>query len=474
MSTDLMENNLKRPMLNLFLILILLTQTAFQQSGLVIVADEMLPNFPEGLTFRLELESDEVIEKVTLIYSTDIRTCQSKTARKDIEFDPNTALSLEWEWDFSRAGTLPPGAVLEWRWEITDSSGKTSLTESKNVVLLDQRNDWQRISADGITVEWFVGDGSFGAELHQIALESLNHVRSILGIEDHEDIWITVYPSPSEVQEAVKFTSEWAGGLAFPNHNTMIIAGLPGDVDWFNSVIPHEMTHILLDSHTFNCQGSWMPKWFNEGMAYYSEYILVQEDRDFLGEANQSNTIPRLSSLVITFSQDSDDALLDYLVSSAAVEYLIQEYGSEKMAKLLEHMRSGKMIDPALEAVYGLDTDSLDAAWKRNFGFEVEDSIPAAETSPAADTPLPTLALWTSAVQMTATSTITPQQILQSTNTPAVVAEDSPTPTNLPEGNPISNNGNQNTNKALVIAGLLFVIILLTILIIVLRRRVLR
>jgi hypothetical protein len=471
-SKDTVNNRIRRKF-SLLLVLILLTQTAFQESGLVILADEMLPNFPEGITFRLELESDKVIEKVTLIYSSDIRTCQSNTARKDIEFDPDTALSLEWEWDFSRAGTLPPGAGLEWQWEITDISGTTSLTEPKNVVLLDQRNDWQRISAGGITVEWYVGDGSFGAELHQIALESLNQVRSILGIVDNEEIWITVYPSPNEVQEAVKFTSEWAGGLAFPNHNTMIIAGLPGDVDWFNSVIPHELTHILIDNHTFNCQGAWMPTWFNEGMAYYSEYVMVQEDRDLLSEANQSNSIPRLSSLVIVFSQDSDEALLDYLVSSAAVEYLILEYGSEKMAELLEQLGSGEMIDPALEKIYGLDTDRLDVAWRKNFGFEVEDIVPDSEVSPATDTPLPTIALWTSAVQITATSTITPQQYLQLTSTPEVTAEPTITPTNFPEDNPLLNTANQSTNTTLVIVVIFFVILLLAGLIIVLRRRVL-
>ena len=54
----------KHPVLLLFLLVLLVTQSAFQQTDLVIVQDELLLNFPENLTFMLEIEAGTVIERV--------------------------------------------------------------------------------------------------------------------------------------------------------------------------------------------------------------------------------------------------------------------------------------------------------------------------------------------------------------------------------------------------------------------------
>ena len=144
------------------------------------------------------------------------------------------------------------------------------------------------------------------------------------------------------------------------------------------------------------------------------------------------------------------------------------------MGELLEQLGSGEMIDPALEAVYGLDTDRLDAAWKEDFGFEVEGLVVPLESVQETDEPLPTLALWTSAVQMTATATIAPQHTPQSTNTPVPRTELPITPTNTPEEISVSNQENPGNNIGLIIAGTLLIIGILTGVIILMRRRKLR
>lgn len=466
-----MKQFLKRHLIILVFI-IPFTQTAFQINNLVIIEDELVFNFPEKITFKLSIESDANIEKVTLLYSTETRSCQNKIARKDIDFEPGSELSLEWDWDFNRDSTLPPGTKVEWQWEITDVNGNTTLTDLQEAVNQDQRYDWQQISDQGITLQWIFGDRSFGTELHQISLESIDHIREILGIQYQEDIWITVYPTPEQVQEAVKFTAEWVGGVAFPDHNAMIIAGAPGSEDWLQSVIPHEMTHLIIDSYTFNCKGAWQPRWFSEGLADYSEDNLRPEERDLIRSAYLNDSIPELGSLVTTFSQNSEEANLAYLVSNAAVEYLIIEFGSDRMAELLDVMSAGVMIDPALEQVYGFDTDSLDSAWRRSFGFEVEDNTEIADSPSATDTPQPTLALWTSVVQVTATATITPVEISQITSTatenvPAVI-----TPTTAPFEPETTESEDPGFDPLLIIAVVILSSFIIVGIIVTLRRRV--
>lgn len=455
-------------MINLF------CQTAFQPVGLVIISDVLLLNYPENLTFQLKLRSHRVIEKVTLIYSSEVRSCQGRTARKDLEFEPQTSLSLEWDWDFSRSSTLPPGAIVEWQWEITDDSGDTTITEPKSFVVQDQRYGWQQISGNDITVQWYVGDKEFGDELHRVSAQSLEHVEDILGIQFDEHIWITVYPDSEEVQDAVKFTSDWVGGLAFTHHNIIIIAGYPGQDEWLNSVIPHEIAHLLIDTQTFNCKGAWLPTWFDEGLAEYSEGSLDHADRDLIHEASRTSSIPRLRTLSGAFSQDSDRAYLDYIVSNAAVEFLIQEYGSEKMAGFLRHLHSGELFDKALENVYGMKTDELDTAWRQDFGLEVEPSNSKQQKLKITDSPQPTLALYTSAVQVSPTATIIPTHELQQTSRPEIIPEAALSSPTIVSAVQVPEKTDSRIQAALILLGSSIGLMLLAAFLFVYLRRVLR
>ena len=380
-------------------------------------------------------------------------------------------MDLEWEWEFDRDSTIPPGVVVGWQWEITDNHGNLTLTETKRQTIQDQRYDWNQKSEDGVIIQWYVGDKSFGEDLHRIGLNSLDHVSNIMGIEVEDDIRITVYPSPDEVREAVKFTSEWVGGVAFSDHKVMIIAGLPGQDEWLNSVITHEMSHLLMESHTFNCLGNWLPRWFNEGMAEFAEGELRENDIDQIRDAYQNDDLPSLRSMVLSFSQDSEEAHLHYLVSHAVVEYLIEEYGSEKMGALLDQLGTGKMIDPALEVVYGFDTDGLESAWRRSFGFKAEEEIKSEEAQVQTATPIPTLALYSSVVQVNPTATSAPTDKPEITPTPLTSPEINSTPEVLPVENPGSHQENPKTNLGLIIPGFLIITSVIAGLFIFFRRR---
>jgi hypothetical protein len=463
--------NRRTVFLNILLI-ILLNQFAFLQSDSIVVENEVKLNFPDSLIFKLHIDSDVEIEKATLFYWSEGRSCQSGIAHKDMDFDPATDLELEWEWEFHRDSTIPPGVVIGWQWEITDILGHVTITDPKELDMQDQRHEWQEISEGGVTVQWYVGEKSFGEDVHRIALNSLEHVTNILGIEVEDDIRIIVYPSSDEVREAVKFTADWVGGVAFSNHKTMIIAGLPGQDEWLDVVITHEMTHLLMDMQTFNCLGNWLPRWFKEGMAEYAEGELMEPDLDLIREAYQEGNLPSLRLLVSSFSQDPAEAHLHYLVSNSVVDYLIQEYGSEKMGKLLNQIGAGLMIDPALEKIYGFDTYGLDSAWRKSFGFKAGLEINSEEPQVQTATPIPTLALYSSVVQATATATAAPTVKPEITPTPKPSPTSTSTPEVLPIENPDSSQENPKTNLGLIIPGFLFLTSVMAGLFIFFRRRI--
>lgn len=454
----------------LTILILSLNQAAFLQNNQVILENEVQLNFPDGLIFKLKIDSDVEVEKATLFYWSEGRSCQSGIAHKDMDFDPAAELDLKWEWEFNRDSTIPPGVVIGWQWEITDSFGNKTLTEIKNQVVQDQRFEWQEISKGGINVQWYEGDKSFGEDVHRIALNSLDHVSNIMGIEVEDDIRITLYPYTDEVQEAVKFTAEWTGGVSFPNHMVMMIAGLPGQEEWLNSIITHEISHILMDSHTFNCLGNWLPTWFSEGMADFAEGELGEDDYEQIRTAYQDGRLPSLRSLVGSFSQDPEEAHLDYMVSHAVVEYLIQKFGPEKMAELLDQLAAGHMIDPALEGAYGFDTDGLENAWRISYGFNTREEITSEEMSDQTNTPIPTLALYGSVVQPTATATTIPTDTPEFTPTPLPSPIIKLTPEVRTVENPVS--GQKNLNLGLIIPGLLILTSIIAGLYIFFRRRI--
>jgi hypothetical protein len=456
------------------LLIFLLNQPASLQASPEIITNEAVMNFPESIVFRLEIESEVVIDKVTLVYSSDGRSCQSGDARKDIDLVPGKALELDWEWDFIRNGTIPPGVEVEWQWEITDSWGNVTMTEPEKLQIQDQRYDWQQFSDDGITLQWFEGGESFGKDLHRIALDSRELVSGFLGIEFDEEVWITVYPYPEDVGEAVKFIGDRVGGVAFPDHNAMIITAHAGQEDWSRQVIPHEFAHLLLEAYTFNCLGNWMPTWFEEGMAEYAEGGLDEHDIKLIQSANEEGNLPTLRSLVSSFSYDEDDIYIHYQVSNAVIDYLIEQYGSQKMAELLDQLGAGKMIDPALEMVYGIDTDGLDAAWRVSIGFASLDELTAAETTPPTITPIPILALYTSVVQPSATAAATPTP----TDSPQVTESIplSPTSTDRPavllDENPTPGTDNPKTNFIWIVPGIVLITGLIAAVFVYIQRRV--
>jgi hypothetical protein len=79
---------------------------------------------------------------------------------------------------------------------------------------------------------------------------------------------------------------------------------------------------------------------------------------------------------------------LAYGQSGAVVKFIIDTYGTEAMAKLLDIFAEGAIYDEALQEALGLDTDGLDNAFRASLGLSpLPGTEPATETEAEADTP---------------------------------------------------------------------------------------
>ena len=344
------------------------TPTESDARAFTLTASEIGFSLPDSIAFSLEGQGARTIEVVDVEFGTErVFSCASSSyTSARIDFEPSRDVSVEWEWDMRRTGSIPPGSVVWWRWRLVDDQGKEFRTARQEAVYADDRFDWETYESDNITFYWYVGGPDFGERLARGVRDGLDTLQ--LGKALTAPIKAFVYESSTDVQGAVLFAQAWTGGLAFTSSNILLITVSP---DTFERDLPgvvHELAHLLIGEVTFNCFGD-LPRWLDEGLAVYSEGRLPPFQRTQLDEAIATDDLISLRSLNSSFPAADTGATLSYAQSWSIVDYLLRTHGWGKMQELLAVFAEGASYESAIERVYGMDTDALETAWRRSLGL---------------------------------------------------------------------------------------------------------
>ena len=349
-----------------------------------VLNDQPILNFPESITFRATIESSAPITSVELEYGTKELTCGTVVAKAFPQFSPGTNVSVKWTWEMKQSGSLPPGASLWWRWRYIDENGLERVSDQKTITWLDSKHDWQIITSGPINLHWYSGDQTFAQELLDAADTGLARLQNDAGLQPENPIHLYIYSNTEDMKDAILYEPSWTGGMAFSNHDVVIIGISQNDLEWGRTTIAHELTHVLVGHLTFSCLGS-VPTWLNEGLAVYSEGNLDPASETQLNEAISNDQLLTIRSLSGGFSEVPSLVSLSYSQSYSIVRYLIESYGQDKMNSLLISLRDGTTIDDALTKVYGFDVEGLEDAWRIAIGA----APPAASVQPTLQ-PTPT------------------------------------------------------------------------------------
>lgn len=374
----------------LFLLLACWAMPVSAQTGIRLVENEAVLDFPQQATFRAVIQSNASITSIILEYGAEQLTCGTVVARAFPTFTPAARVTVEWSWDMRQSGSLPPGARLWWRWLVRDASGATYQSERQEIIWLDEQHPWQAISGGNIVLHYYSGGESFGNELHQAAVEALGRLSQEVGLRPAAPIDIYIYASTADMQEAVLYEPSWTGGQAYPEYDIVIIGISPSQLDWGKRTVAHELTHVLVGHLTFSCL-SFVPTWLQEGLAMVGEGGLEENQRTLFEQAVAADTLPSLRSLSGGFSEESSRANLSYAVSYSVVNFLVERYGRQNMSNLLDSLRRGETIDAALRAIYGFDVDGLEDAWRTAIGAAPRRADGSQPTPLATPTVVPTI-----------------------------------------------------------------------------------
>lgn len=129
----------------------------------------------------------------------------------------------------------------------------------------------------------------------------------------------------------------------------------------------HELSHLLIHQ---NIESPFIPKWLDEGVAQWVSGgvadIINPEKKDILKQAVLSDALIPLRDLSLYFPQQSRSLVLAYLQSKSFVEFVVNEFGSEKLVAVLESMRKGVQIEQAVYEHMAVTLDALEVQWRQS------------------------------------------------------------------------------------------------------------
>lgn len=346
------------------------TSVFAQSTGTVrVISSSVVSEFPEGMRFKLELESELRIDDVRVTLEIGNR---STSQYSYLELDQTTRPLVNGEL-FHRTNTnaryIPPGTVINYWFEITDENGDSFLTEPQTFRFEDARFEWDEVTLGAITILYHGPVRVRAQRLAEAALESLEIMGPVTGAETETQIVMTLYNNNAEMIGAVVARSMAASreliteGQAFDSESVVLVLAGRSDI----GTATHEMTHIL----TARAAGSRgpIPLWLNEGLAEYGNLDKTVSYQRYLEWAVGTDRLIPLKSL-ISFPGDPNLTLVAYGQGRSVVELMIEEYGREKMARLLATLGTGIGIDASLQAVYGFALDGLEDRWREAIGAD--------------------------------------------------------------------------------------------------------
>lgn len=380
-----------------------------------IIRNEAIVTYPQSVNFQLEV--DPAVNVVDAVLSYDVTQTACLDVSTQVPVEVNGSL-IEWEWPMVRSGNPPPGAELWWEWTITDDQGNIATTPRQTLTFSDGRFDWQTVQKGDVTLHWYAGE-DVGPLLLDAAVSGLALLEDDMGIELQEPVELFIYGRSEDMRDAVLYIQDWAGGVAFPEYNTILIGVTPAQAEgWGRDTVRHELAHLVLGQYGRSCVGGHRPTWLEEGLAMYAEGEPSEEVLSDLERSQANNDFAALRSLNGPFPAHGDAAGSAYSQSYSVIQFLQDEYGIEKLQDLLLLMSSGTGTDAALEQVYGFNVDGLESEWR------VWRDLPA-RTFPPTPTPL----------SIAAIPTVVPFAGPQDYPTPVPIAENAVEETAVPSAN---------------------------------------
>ncbi len=151
------------------------------------------------------------------------------------------------------------------------------------------------------------------------------------------------------------------------NHIVMDYSKLDRKPYDLQETFEHELYHLLLH-HQISAQS--IPKWLDEGVAQWASGgiadIMNPGGKDILKQAVLSENLLPLKDITLRFPGHSRGLLLAYQESKSVVEFIVHEYGEEKLLSILNSLKEGKSVEKSVSENLSIELNMLEQNWQQS------------------------------------------------------------------------------------------------------------
>lgn len=319
--------------------------------------------FGESLTLQGKILTQNPPKELNLILEAD-----SQTVVQPLSIDEQG--NFEYQQKFQQL-LLRPFARVEYWLEGVLQDGTPFTTSKREFLYEDNRFPWKTRSQARFRVHWRQGDLQFAQIALKVAKEAQLAIKKLIPVEENRLIDIYIYETPGELRQVFQNSNpNWVGAHADPDLDVILISvseGLDQRLQ-MEQQIPHELMHLYLYHYHPTAYAN-MPVWLQEGLATAVEFYPNPEYYPLLETAWQNQSLLSITGLCQSFPSEAARAYVAYAQSAAVVQYLLDQYGIEKIHQLIDAYGEQMDCEAGFYRTYGFSLAQLEGEWqKARFG----------------------------------------------------------------------------------------------------------
>ena len=238
-------------------------------------------------------------------------------------------------------------------------------------VLAHAKKEWDELKGSNFIVYSRDVPEDFVNTVLEEAENDFRRVSENLGVVHYQswawDKRANIYIYPNEEDYVKNGGMGWSHGSALVQ--AKMIRTFPSDNGFFDSILPHELGHIIL--HEYVGPVADVPLWFDEGVAMYQEKARRLGAHAAVRKAIKNGQFIPLTQLAVMRlynGTDKETVQLFYAESASVVNFMIAELGEAHFRKLCQGLKDRMRFEQALSAAY-MRIDHLEELNKRWVAF---------------------------------------------------------------------------------------------------------
>ncbi len=328
------------------------------------------------IRFDVELTGDEP-ERLELL----IRTPGSETTFVVAVNPGRDTATYVWN---TAAEYVAPNTLVTYQWRATDGE-EVTLSDPGTIRYEDDRAglDWQSAQLGETTVHWYGDAEAQAMRFGELAAVGVEQGEALLGTELAGPVDVFIYDSREDFFGALgPGAREWTGAAAYNEIRTILMWLEGGPPDYLETAMLHEITHIVFFDATDNPYHD-PATWINEGIATWSETGDAADQTAFVRSRAEAEGLFAFEAITERFPIGDLGGNLSYAQGTAMIDFIVDRYGRESIARLTAAYRDGASDEEALQVATGVSAQELYDAFYAEFGVQAPTPVEPEPIAPS-------------------------------------------------------------------------------------------